>query len=165
MMAIRAERMPPVPFDAGRHDGGRRGECAMPKTSSPPLRPRPHLVETPTPDVNDLLRDLIAAARVRGEPTRDPDGRRVLLELELNGVSCRLVEVAVPDEGRPALSPREQEIVRMVAKGYGNKTIARVLDISCWTVGTYLRRIFAKLNVGTRAAMVAKAHRLSFPNG
>ena len=44
----------------------------------------------------------------------------------------------------------------MVAKGYPNKTIAAVLDISLWTVGTYLRRTFAKLGVGTRAAMVAR---------
>lgn len=54
------------------------------------------------------------------------------------------------------LSPREQEIARMVAKGYPNKTIAHVLDISTWTVGTHLRRIFAKLSVGSRAAMVAR---------
>jgi DNA-binding CsgD family transcriptional regulator len=54
------------------------------------------------------------------------------------------------------LSPREQEIARMVAEGYPNKTIAAVLDISSWTVGTYLRRIFAKFGVGSRAAMVAR---------
>jgi len=44
----------------------------------------------------------------------------------------------------------------MVAKGYANKTIATVLEISAWTVGTYLRRIFAKLGVSSRAAMVAR---------
>ena len=55
------------------------------------------------------------------------------------------------------LSPREQEIVRLVAKGYPNKTIAGVLDISPWTVSTNLRRIFAKLAVNSRAEMVASA--------
>jgi DNA-binding CsgD family transcriptional regulator len=44
----------------------------------------------------------------------------------------------------------------MVMKGYPNKTIAAVLEISIWTVGTHLRHVFAKLGVGTRAAMVAK---------
>jgi len=44
----------------------------------------------------------------------------------------------------------------MVARGYPNKTIAHVLDISSWTVNTYLRRIFSKLNVGSRASMVAR---------
>jgi len=44
----------------------------------------------------------------------------------------------------------------MVAEGYPNKTIAAVLDISSWTVCTHMRRMFAKLNVRSRAAMVAK---------
>jgi DNA-binding CsgD family transcriptional regulator len=57
---------------------------------------------------------------------------------------------------RIRLSPREQEIVRMVAKGHPNKVIADVLNISSWTVCTHLRRIFAKLGVGSRAAMVAQ---------
>lgn len=55
------------------------------------------------------------------------------------------------------LSPREQEIVRLVAKGYPNKTIAGILDISPWTVSTHLRRVFAKLGVNSRAEMVATA--------
>jgi DNA-binding CsgD family transcriptional regulator len=54
------------------------------------------------------------------------------------------------------MSPREQEIAPMVAKGYPNKTIAAVLEISVWTVATYLRRIFAKLGVSPRVAMVAR---------
>jgi DNA-binding CsgD family transcriptional regulator len=57
-----------------------------------------------------------------------------------------------------ALSPREQQIVRLVAKGHGNKTIGSVLDISPWTVSTHLRRIFAKLGVGSRASMVASLY-------
>jgi DNA-binding CsgD family transcriptional regulator len=51
------------------------------------------------------------------------------------------------------LSPREQEIARMVARGYANKTIASVLEISTWTVASHLRRIFVKLHVSSRAAM------------
>jgi len=54
-----------------------------------------------------------------------------------------------------ALSPREQEIVRLVAKGLPNKTIAAILDISPWTVATHLRRVFGKLGVRSRAAMIA----------
>ena len=86
----------------------------------------------------------------------------VILDVEVDGVRCLLLRPptppppALPDEVRITLSPREQEIARMVARGHPNKTIARVLEISCWTVGTHLRRIFAKLGVGSRAAMVAK---------
>jgi DNA-binding CsgD family transcriptional regulator len=53
------------------------------------------------------------------------------------------------------LSPREQEIARMVADGRTNQAIACALDISIWTVSTHLRRIFAKLAVCSRAEMVA----------
>ncbi len=56
----------------------------------------------------------------------------------------------------PALSPREIEIVRLVAKGYPNKTIAGILEISTWTVAAHLRRIYLKLGVHSRAAMVAR---------
>jgi DNA-binding CsgD family transcriptional regulator len=54
------------------------------------------------------------------------------------------------------LSPREKDIARMIATGLPNKTIAAVLEISEWTVSTHLRRIFAKLGVSCRAAMVSK---------
>jgi DNA-binding CsgD family transcriptional regulator len=55
-----------------------------------------------------------------------------------------------------SLSPREREIARMVAMGYTNKTIAAVLEISTWTVGTHIRRVFSKLGVHSRSAMVAQ---------
>jgi two-component system, NarL family, nitrate/nitrite response regulator NarL len=54
------------------------------------------------------------------------------------------------------LSPREQEIARLVAQGLPNKCIGDILDISTWTVATHLRRIFAKLDVTSRAAMTAR---------
>ncbi|MGH2637280.1 MAG: response regulator transcription factor [Actinomycetota bacterium] len=79
-----------------------------------------------------------------------------MLDVEVDGVRCLLIRSPRPEWAHPVLSPREQEIARMVAKGYPNKTIARVLDISTWTVGTHLRRMFAKLSVGSRAAMVAR---------
>ena len=57
---------------------------------------------------------------------------------------------------RLGLSPREYEIVRQVANDRSNKEIAAILGISVWTVSTHLRRVFAKLDVHTRAAMVAR---------
>jgi DNA-binding CsgD family transcriptional regulator len=59
---------------------------------------------------------------------------------------------------REPLSPREHEIARMIAQGHPNKTIAHALNISVWTVNTYLRRIFAKLDVTSRAAMIAQLY-------
>ncbi|MDQ6742565.1 MAG: helix-turn-helix transcriptional regulator, partial [Candidatus Dormibacteraeota bacterium] len=81
------------------------------------------------------------------EHTSGGDDSEVMLDAQVDGVRCLLVRTVrrPPLERGLVLSPREQEIARMVAKGYPNKTIASVLDISSWTVGTHLRRIFAKL--------------------
>ena len=54
-----------------------------------------------------------------------------------------------------SLSPRERAIAQLVAQGLPNKCIAKNLNISHWTVATYVRRIFIKLSVCSRAAMIA----------
>jgi len=58
------------------------------------------------------------------------------------------------DELADRLTGRELEIAVLVAQGHANKNIAYRLQISEWTVATYLRRIFLKLDVESRAAMV-----------
>jgi len=52
------------------------------------------------------------------------------------------------------LTKREVQIVMLVADGKVNKEIADWLNISEYTVSTHLRRIFAKLGVDSRAAMI-----------
>jgi DNA-binding NarL/FixJ family response regulator len=108
--------------------------------------------------VADFIRKLAGnrPARVGIDGSVDAD-QRVLLDICVDG--CRYIltrTVPKPAPAQEVLSPREQEISRMIAKGYPNKTIASVLDISAWTVCTHLRRIFAKLGVSSRAAMVAR---------
>ncbi|MFD7503085.1 response regulator [Streptomyces sp. NPDC059850] len=58
---------------------------------------------------------------------------------------------------RPALSEREREILQQLARGLGNREIARALFISEATVKTHLGRIYGKLGVDTRAGAVAVA--------
>jgi DNA-binding NarL/FixJ family response regulator len=58
---------------------------------------------------------------------------------------------------RPALSEREHEILGQLARGLGNREIARALFISEATVKTHLGRIYGKLGVETRAGAVAVA--------
>lgn len=115
----------------------------------------------PVPPINVLIRQLVAEVdSVRSllpeSRERNLSARRILVDTEVDGVRCILVRMSEGRTPQLALSPREQEIARMVAKGYPNKMIASVLDISCWTVGTYLRRMFAKVGVCSRAALVAK---------
>lgn len=53
------------------------------------------------------------------------------------------------------LSPREKAIAQLIAQGLPNKCIGKHLNISHWTVATYVRRIFVKLGVTSRTAMIA----------
>ncbi|WP_405965046.1 response regulator [Streptomyces sp. NBC_00723] len=58
---------------------------------------------------------------------------------------------------RPTLSAREHEILAQLARGLGNREIARALFISEATVKTHLGRIYGKLGVETRSGAVAVA--------
>lgn len=54
------------------------------------------------------------------------------------------------------LSPREREVLELLARGYLYKEIADTLSISLPTVNTYIRRIYEKLHVRSRSQAVAK---------
>ena len=54
------------------------------------------------------------------------------------------------------LSPREREVLELLARGYLYKEIADTLGISMPTVNTYIRRIYEKLHVRSRSQAVAK---------
>lgn len=57
----------------------------------------------------------------------------------------------------PGVTPRETEILRLLARGAGNREIAEGLFITEATVKTHLQRIYAKLGVETRTAAVRVA--------
>ena len=59
-----------------------------------------------------------------------------------------------------SLSPRERQVLQLVADGNENKQIARHLGIAEPTVKTYLRGVFTRLDVSSRAEAVAVGIRL-----
>ncbi len=61
------------------------------------------------------------------------------------------------------LSNREQEVLDLLARGYLYKEIAERLNISVPTVNTYVRRMYEKLHVRSRAQAVAKYAHLTAP--
>ena len=63
-----------------------------------------------------------------------------------------------PAGGDPlGLSPREREVLRLLAEGKSNREIGEELSISPRTAGTHVASILAKLGVGSRAAAAAVA--------
>jgi two-component system nitrate/nitrite response regulator NarL len=61
---------------------------------------------------------------------------------------------AAPDDS--PLTPRETEILTLIAQGFSNKAVARRLNISVHTVKFHLEALFAGLGVTNRAEAVAK---------
>jgi len=91
--------------------------------------------------------ELFAAVRAAAE------GRTVLSP----AVASRLVSAVRAPANEP-LSPREREVLALVARGTSNREIARELFISEATVKTHLTHLYAKLGVNDRAAAVATAY-------
>jgi len=58
------------------------------------------------------------------------------------------------------LTPREVQVLRLVARGYTNREIAATLVISVKTASVHVSHILTKLSVPNRAAAAAVAHRL-----
>jgi DNA-binding CsgD family transcriptional regulator len=57
----------------------------------------------------------------------------------------------------PRLTPRQTELLRLLAAGHTNTQIARRLGISTGTVRTHLEHIYEKLHVSSRTAAVTRA--------
>ena len=68
-------------------------------------------------------------------------------------------EIPQPAEFEQALTPRETEILNMMAEGLGNKQIAWSLKISEHTVKFHISSIFAKLHVSSRTEAVTSGIR------
>ena len=96
----------------------------------------------------DELLDAIRAAHEGGSPL-DPKAARVLLDRQRTSS-------ASPTK----MSEREQEVLRLVAAGLPNKTIARQLGIAERTVKAHLTSIFQRIGVTdrTQAALWARDH-------
>jgi DNA-binding CsgD family transcriptional regulator len=82
-------------------------------------------------------------------------------QFTIDGQLCAVIKTDNPlpcsnSDVTTLLTEREFQIVQFVAQGQPNKKIANLLQISEWTITTHLRRIFAKLGVDSRAAMVYK---------
>lgn len=60
----------------------------------------------------------------------------------------------LPSESNQTLTGREVEVLRMLAEGLGNKTIARRLGISEHTVKFHIGSLFSKLNASSRTEAV-----------
>ncbi len=93
-----------------------------------------------------------------GEPPLSPPiARRMLAYLSQGGP--RVVDVTRFDPHEVALNGRETDILQRVAKGYTLPEIAGQLNLSRHTVADYVKQIYRKLNVSSRAEAALEAAR------
>jgi DNA-binding NarL/FixJ family response regulator len=102
--------------------------------------------------ISDVVEAVHSA--IRGELRCSSRIAGILLN-RLNALSVRSRECALNDE----LTPREWEIVKLVAEGMSNKEIARVLSIRIATVKNHVHSILGKLKVQRRGEAAARARK------
>lgn len=115
------------------------------------LEPRPH---------RPALTAGAAAAHVQAEAECGRlDPRAVAAVLAAAGLVAR----SLPTPG--GLTPREVEVLGLIARGLTNRQVAARLGVSPKTVGNHVERIYAKAGVSTRAAatLFAMEHQLVLP--
>ncbi len=95
------------------------------------------------------LLEAIREARAGGAPMTGSIARRVIQSFSKPVADTRTVV-------EMALVPREQELLRLLAKGYQQKEIAGDLGISVSSVRTIIARIYRKLQVKSRVEAVAR---------
>lgn len=106
--------------------------------------------------MKQLIQELSTSPSSRERDNLELKVDKVIFEVEIDGVRYYLLRQVSQLAQYPNLSPREQAIANLIARGFSNKSIAKELDISPWTVATYIRRIFEKIDVNSRTAMIAK---------
>lgn len=98
-------------------------------------------------------RELITALRMvhRGEAVLSPAITRIVIEDYLRWGTIR------PTEDNGDLSPREREILQLIAEGYTSKQIAEILVISIKTVQAHRNSLMQKLNLHNRGELIKYA--------
>ena len=113
-------------------------------------------VRSSHPPVRGILPRWSADYEIRAAIAAAADGLIVLHpDFAERGLAVSPPPLREADPAGEALSPREHEILQLLAAGLGNKQVAAQLKISEHTVKFHVNSIFNKLNASTRAEAVA----------
>ena len=106
------------------------------------------------------LNEAAREAGAQGTVLKTGKGDEVLAALRVVAEGGRTFDSRHPRRppGRAALSPRERQVLGLLATGATNREIAAALAVGDETVKTVIARTFAKLGVRKRAEAVATAH-------
>jgi two-component system, NarL family, response regulator YdfI len=119
------------------------------------------LASTPDPDIFSRIVRSEKGALLRDDATDEQIIRAIqstsagLLTLDSTLVSSQ----EAVDELAERLTPREIEVLRLLAEGFSNREIAQRLDVSEHTIKFHIRSILGKLGASTRTEAVTRGVR------
>jgi DNA-binding NarL/FixJ family response regulator len=102
------------------------------------------------------------AAGARGYVSKETDPES--LARQLRDIVAHPDVDRLPQVDVPRLTPRESEVLPLLALGYSNKEIAKNLGVSPDTVKDHLARLYSKLNAGDRTEAVSRARSIGLLN-
>ena len=113
------------------------------------------------------LREGQAENMVRAIADAPPPLAAVLARLSCDGLDGAWVERVRRAAGAPSVvssapTPRERDVLALLAAGLSNKAIARKLGLSLATVKTHLNHLFTKLGAKNRTHAIAQARRAGY---
>ncbi len=96
--------------------------------------------------------EIVAAVRaaVRGEATCPPSLCMALIQHLSRKGSNKLETLEPQNDDRKALTPRQLQLIRLVANGLTNKEIAANLNLSQFTVKNHIRRVMRQMEAASR---------------
>ncbi|QCP52070.1 response regulator transcription factor [Trinickia violacea] len=106
----------------------------------------------PSSCVSDAIRRVASGSN----PVSPVIVRQILTRLRQSGAESSKPKVA----SAPLLSAREKEVLDLITKGFKAHEIAELTQLSPFTVKTYMRRIYSKLNVTSKAEAIYEARTL-----
>ncbi len=91
---------------------------------------------------------------IKGESPISPGIARYLLK------RFQTPHQQVTDDPQPSLTERENDVLTLIAKGYGRQEVAENLGVSQHTVTTHIKHIYRKLSVHSRTEAVFEAYQM-----
>jgi DNA-binding NarL/FixJ family response regulator len=104
----------------------------------------------------EKIADEIRALHGGGSPISPRIARQILLHFRPHETPPQQPEAPPPELASP-LSPRERQTLELITKGFSYDEIAELMQISRNTVMTFVRRIYQKLEVRSKAEAIYEA--------
>jgi DNA-binding NarL/FixJ family response regulator len=92
-----------------------------------------------------------------GSPISPLIARQILTRFRQPPAPAPVALAAEPGQEQALLSSREKEVLELITKGFTAEEIARLMQVSVHTVQTYVRRIYVKLKVSSKAEAIYEA--------